>query len=107
MRLRLPPREKRRRWRQGPDTGTQYRSVIFYSNDEQKHIAEAYIAQLDEAKVFSKKIVTQVVPLQAFYEAEGYHQNYFEMHPNDPYIVYNDAPKVANLRKEFPGLYGK
>jgi peptide-methionine (S)-S-oxide reductase len=57
--------------------------------------------------VFSKKIVTQVVPLQAFYEAEGYHQNYFEMHPNDPYIVYNDAPKVANLRKEFPELYGK
>jgi peptide-methionine (S)-S-oxide reductase len=93
--------------RQGPDTGTQYRSVIFYSNDEQRHIAEAYIAQLDQAKVFSKKIVTQVVPLQAFYEAEGYHQNYFEMHPNDPYIVYNDAPKVANLRKEFPELYGK
>ena len=93
--------------RQGPDEGTQYRSVIFYSNDEQKHIAEAYIAQLDQAKVYPRKIVTQVVPLQAFYEAEGYHQNYFEMHPNDPYIVYNDAPKVANLRKEFPELYGK
>jgi len=93
--------------RQGPDTGTQYRSVIFYSNDEQKRIAEAYIAQLDQAKVFSKRIATQVVPLQAFYEAEGYHQNYFEMHPSDPYIVYNDAPKVANLRKEFPELYGK
>jgi len=93
--------------RQGPDEGTQYRSVIFYANDEQKHIAEAYIAQLDQAKVFSGPIVTQVVPLQAFYQAEAYHQNYFEMHPNDPYIVYNDAPKVANLRKEFPELYSK
>ena len=93
--------------RQGPDTGTQYRSVIFYSNDEQKHIAEAYIAQLDQAKVYPHKIVTQVVPLQAFYEAEDYHQNYAEMHPSDPYIVFNDAPKVANLRKEFPELYSK
>jgi peptide-methionine (S)-S-oxide reductase len=93
--------------RQGPDTGTQYRSVIFYSNDEQKHIAEAYIAQLDQAKVFPKKIATQVVPLQPFYEAESYHQNYATIHPNDPYIVYNDAPKVANLRREFPDLYSK
>jgi len=93
--------------RQGPDTGTQYRSVIFYSNDEQKHIAEAYIAQLDQAKVYPRKIVTQVVPLQAFYEAEGYHQNYATIHPSDPYIVFNDAPKVANLRKEFPDLYSK
>jgi len=93
--------------RQGPDTGTQYRSVIFYGNDEQKRIAEAYIAQLDRAKVYPRKIVTQVVPLQAFYEAEDYHQNYFELHPSDPYIVYNDAPKVANLRKEFPELYSK
>ncbi len=93
--------------RQGPDTGTQYRSVIFYSNDEQKHIAEAYIAQLEQAKVFRRPIVTQVVPLQAFYEAEDYHQNYAEMHPSDPYIVFNDAPKVANLRKEFPELYNK
>jgi peptide-methionine (S)-S-oxide reductase len=93
--------------RQGPDTGTQYRSVIFYSNDEQKRIAEAYLAQLNQAKVFSRPIATQVVPLQAFYEAEGYHQNYAEIHPNDPYIVYNDAPKVANLRKEFPDLYNK
>ena len=91
--------------RQGPDDGTQYRSVIFYQNDEQKKIAEAYIAQLNQAKVFRGKIATQVVPLQAFYEAEGYHQNYAEMHPNDPYIFYNDAPKVANLRKEFPELY--
>jgi peptide-methionine (S)-S-oxide reductase len=93
--------------RQGPDSGTQYRSVIFYGNDEQKRIAEAYIAQLNQAKVFSRSIATQVVPLQAFYEAEGYHQNYAEIHPNDPYIVYNDAPKVANLRKEFPDLYNK
>jgi peptide-methionine (S)-S-oxide reductase len=91
--------------RQGPDEGTQYRSVIFYGNDEQKKIAEAYIAQLDQAKVFHRKIATQVTPLQAFYPAEGYHQNYATVHPNDPYIVYNDAPKVANLRKEFPEMY--
>ena len=91
--------------RQGPDEGTQYRSVIFYGNDEQKRIAEAYIAQLDQAKVFRHKIVTQVVALQAFYPAEAYHQNYAAMHPDNPYIVYNDAPKVANLRKEFPELY--
>jgi peptide-methionine (S)-S-oxide reductase len=93
--------------RQGPDEGTQYRSVIFYSNDDQKRIAEAYIAQLDQAKVFRRAIVTQVVPLQAFYPAEAYHQNYATIHPSDPYIVYNDAPKVANLRKEFPDLYNK
>jgi peptide-methionine (S)-S-oxide reductase len=93
--------------RQGPDEGTQYRSVIFYANDEQKKIAEAYIAQLDQARVFSRAIVTQVVPLQAFYQAEGYHQNYATLHPDDPYIVYNDAPKVANLKKEFPDLYAK
>jgi peptide-methionine (S)-S-oxide reductase len=91
--------------RQGPDDGTQYRSVIFYGNDEQKHIAEAYIAQLNEAKIFSRPIATQVVPLTAFYQAEGYHQNYAEIHPNDPYIMFNDAPKVANLRREFPDLY--
>jgi peptide-methionine (S)-S-oxide reductase len=91
--------------RQGPDQGTQYRSVIFYGNDDQKRIAEAYIAQLDRAKVFRGKIATQVTPLQAFYPAEGYHQNYATVHPNDPYIVYNDAPKVANLRKEFPELW--
>lgn len=91
--------------RQDPDEGTQYRSVIFYSNDEQKKIAEAYVAQLGQAKVYKHKIVTQIVPLQAFYPAEGYHQNYAELHPNQPYIVYNDAPKVANLRKEFPEIY--
>jgi peptide-methionine (S)-S-oxide reductase len=93
--------------RQGPDEGTQYRSVIFYTNDEQKRIAEAYIAQLNQAKVFSRPIVTQVAPLQAFYHAEDYHQNYATLHPDNPYIVYNDAPKVANLKKEFPDLYAK
>jgi peptide-methionine (S)-S-oxide reductase len=91
--------------RQGPDEGTQYRSVIFYGNDEQKRIADAYIAQLNQAKIFSKPIATQVVPLKAFYPAEGYHQNYATVHPNDPYILYNDAPKVANLRREFPDMY--
>lgn len=91
--------------RQGPDEGTQYRSVIFYGNEEQKHIAETYIAQLDQAKSFGHKIVTQVVPLKGFYPAEAYHQNYAAMHPDNPYIVYNDAPKVANLRREFPDLY--
>jgi peptide-methionine (S)-S-oxide reductase len=91
--------------RQGPDDGTQYRSVIFYGNDEQKRIAEAYIAQLDQAQVFRRPIATQVVALKAFYPAEAYHQNYATMHPNDTYIMFNDAPKVANLRREFPDLY--
>ena len=91
--------------RQGPDEGTQYRSVIFYANEEQKHIAEGYIAQLDQAKVFSRRIVTQVVPLQGFYPAEAYHQNYAALHPNQPYIVFNDAPKVEHLRQVFPDLY--
>jgi peptide-methionine (S)-S-oxide reductase len=91
--------------RQGPDTGSQYRSSIFYSNDEQKRIAEAYIAQLEQAKVFPRPIVTQIVPLKAFYPAESYHQNYAQLHPDNPYIVYNDAPKVANLRHQFPDLY--
>jgi peptide-methionine (S)-S-oxide reductase len=91
--------------RQGPDTGSQYRSVIFYANDEQKRIAEAYIAQLEKAKVFPRPIVTQVVPLKAFYPAEAYHQDYAARHPDNPYIVFNDAPKVAHLRQEFPELY--
>jgi len=91
--------------RKGPDDGTQYRSVIFYGNDEQKKIAQAYIAQLDQAKSFPRPIVTQVVPLKAFYPAEAYHQNYATLHPNQPYIVFNDAPKVAHLRQEFPDLY--
>jgi peptide-methionine (S)-S-oxide reductase len=91
--------------RQGPDTGSQYRSSIFYGNDEQKRIAEAYIAQLEKARIFSHPIVTQVVALKAFYPAEAYHQDYAERHPDNPYIVYNDAPKVAHLRQEFPDLY--
>jgi peptide-methionine (S)-S-oxide reductase len=91
--------------RQGPDEGTQYRSVIFYNNDGQKRIAEAYIAQLDQARIYRHKIVTEIVPFKAFYPAEAYHQNYATLHPDNPYIVYNDAPKVANLRKEFPDVY--
>ena len=91
--------------RQGPDTGTQYRSAIFYANDEQKKIAESYIAQLEQAKVFDRRIVTQVSPLQAFYPAEAYHQNYAALHPNNLYIVYNDAPKVEHLKQQFPDLY--
>ncbi len=91
--------------RQGPDEGTQYRSSIFYGNDEQRKIAEAYIAQLEQAKVFPRRIVTQVVPLQAFYPAEAYHQDYAARHPDNMYIVYNDAPKVSHLREQFPDLY--
>jgi peptide-methionine (S)-S-oxide reductase len=91
--------------RQGPDEGSQYRSAIFYTSEEQKKIADAYIAQLDKAKVFSRPIVTQVTALQAFYPAEAYHQNYAALHPNQPYIVFNDAPKVAHLKQEFPDLY--
>lgn len=91
--------------RQGPDVGPQYRSAIFYDNDEQKHIAESYIQQLDQAKVFGSRIATQVVPLKAFYEAETYHQDYLVNHPNEPYIVYNDMPKLVNLRTSLPELY--
>lgn len=91
--------------RQGPDEGTQYRSSIFFSNDEQKKIAEAYIAQLDHAQIFPRPIVTKVVPLQGFYPAEAYHQNYATLHPNQPYIVFNDAPKVEHLKQQFPDLY--
>jgi peptide-methionine (S)-S-oxide reductase len=91
--------------RQGPDDGTQYRSVIFYASDEQKKIADAYIAQLDKAHVFPRAIATQVVPLKAFYPAEDYHQNYATLHPNQPYIFFNDAPKVAHLKQQFPELY--
>jgi peptide-methionine (S)-S-oxide reductase len=91
--------------RQGPDVGTQYRSAIFYGNDEQKQVASAYIAQLTTAHAFSAPIVTQVVPLQGFYVAEAYHQDYAQRHPNDPYIVFNDAPKVTHLQQLFPSLY--
>jgi peptide-methionine (S)-S-oxide reductase len=90
--------------RQGPDSGTQYRSAIFYSNEDQKQIAMAYIHQLNNAKVFRKPIVTQVVPLQAFYPAEGYHQNFLALHPDNPYIVTNDLPKLRKLQKQFPTL---
>ncbi len=93
--------------RQGPDEGTQYRSAIFYVDAEQKRVAEAYIQQLDAAKAFRHKIVTQVTPLKAFYAAEGYHQHYFDLHPSQPYIVYNDLPKVKELEKQFPELVAK
>ncbi len=91
--------------RQGPDSGTQYRSAIFYANEEQRRVAQAYIEQLNQAKVFPRPIVTQVVALEAFYEAETYHQNYLEQHPDQPYIMINDLPKVENLRKQLPELY--
>jgi peptide-methionine (S)-S-oxide reductase len=91
--------------RQGPDEGSQYRSAIFYSSDEQKRVADAYIAQLNKTGVFPRPIVTQVTPLQAFYPAEAYHQNYATLHPNQPYIMFNDAPKVEHLRQQFPQLY--
>ena len=90
--------------RQGPDVGTQYRSAIYFVNDEQKKIAQAYVAQLDGAKVFPKKIVTELAPLDVFYPAEAYHQDYLARHPTQPYIVYNDLPKLEALKKEFPSL---
>jgi peptide-methionine (S)-S-oxide reductase len=91
--------------RQGPDQGPQYRSVIFFASPEQQRIAEAYIDQLNNAKVFRKSIVTEVVPLDVFYPAEAYHQDYATHHPTDLYIVINDAPKVERLRQQFPQLY--
>ena len=91
--------------RQGPDVGTQYRSAIFAVNDEQKKVAEAYIAQLNAAKVYKKPIVTKVGPLQAFFPAEDYHQDYLTLHPNQPYIVFNDIPKIENLKKIFADNY--
>ncbi len=91
--------------RQGPDSGPQYRSAIFYGNASQKAAASAYIAQLGRAKVFAKPVVTQVVPLQAFYPAEGYHQDFARLNPNHPYIVVHDAPKVRKLKATLPSLY--
>ncbi|MEH6949836.1 peptide-methionine (S)-S-oxide reductase MsrA [Nitrobacter sp. NHB1] len=91
--------------RQGPDTGTQYRSEIFTLTDEQKTIADAYIAQLDAAKVYNKPIVTKVGTLQGFFPAEAYHQNYLTLHPNQPYIAYYDLPKIRNLKTIFAGNY--
>jgi peptide-methionine (S)-S-oxide reductase len=91
--------------RQGPDHGTQYRSAIFATSDEQLRAAKAYVGQLDKAKVFPQPIVTEIVALPAFYPAEDYHQNYLALHPTQPYIVYNDLPKLANLKTQFPNLY--
>lgn len=91
--------------RQGPDVGTQYRSAIFYSDSEQQRIAQAYIDQLQSAKVYSRSIVTKVVPLSAFYPAEDYHQDYATRHPSEPYIMFNDLPKLANFKVTFPALY--
>jgi len=91
--------------RQGPDTGTQYRSAIFYTSPEQEKIALSTIKKLDASRVYSSPIVTQVVPLKQFYEAEEHHQNYLALHPHQPYIVFNDLPKLDHLRKQFPNLY--
>jgi peptide-methionine (S)-S-oxide reductase len=91
--------------RQGPDVGTQYRSAIFYVDDEQQRIAQAYVAQLTAAKAFPRPVVTQVASLTAFYPAEDYHQNYLALHPTQPYIVFNDLPKLEALKSQFPSLY--
>ena len=91
--------------RQGPDVGSQYRSAIFFTDNAQQKMSQSYIQQLSDARSFSRPIVTQVVPLQEFYPAEAYHQNYLALHPDQPYIVYNDMPKLEHLRKQFPGLY--
>jgi peptide-methionine (S)-S-oxide reductase len=93
--------------RQGPDSGTQYRSAIFTTNDEQKKVTDAYIAQLNAAKVYKKPIVTKVGTLQGFYPAEDYHQDYLTLHPTQPYIAYNDIPKVENLKKLFAENYSE
>lgn len=91
--------------RQGPDTGTQYRSAIFTTSEDQKKVAEAYIAQLNAAKVYGRPIVTKVTSLQGFFPAEAYHQDYLTLHPNQPYIAYNDLPKIENLKKLFAENY--
>src|SRR5574340_1596021 len=91
--------------RQGPDTGTQYRSAIFYANADQKRVAEDYIGQLQKARVFPRPIVTEVAPLKGFYDAEAYHQDYLVHHQTQPYIVINDLPKISNLKQQFPSLY--
>jgi peptide-methionine (S)-S-oxide reductase len=90
---------------QGPDHGTQYRSAIFFSSPEQQRIAQAYVAQLDQAKVFPVPIVTQIAPLNAFYRAEEYHQDYATLNPDNPYIARYDLPKLKDLQHEFPNLY--
>jgi peptide-methionine (S)-S-oxide reductase len=91
--------------RQGPDSGTQYRSAIFPANEEQARVAQAYIAQLDQAHAFAHPIVTRLEPGRAFFPAEDYHQDFLTLNPHNPYIVYNDLPKVAALKRLFPDLY--
>jgi peptide-methionine (S)-S-oxide reductase len=91
--------------RQGSDVGSQYRSAVFYADDGQKRIAEAYIAQLDRSHAFSRPIVTRVDPLKGFYAAEDYHQDYLIHNPTVPYIVYFDIPKIENFKRTFPDLY--
>lgn len=91
--------------RQGPDRGTQYRSAIFFANPQQQQVAQAYIQQLNQAKVFSEPIATQVVPLKGFYDAEAYHQNFAARNPTHPYIVFHDLPKLKQLQAQFPALY--
>lgn len=91
--------------RQGPDTGSQYRSAIFYGNAEQQAAARGYIEQLTVKRAYSRPIVTQLAPLQQFYPAEEHHQNYLALHPSQPYIVFNDMPKLQQLKKQFPNLY--
>ena len=91
--------------RQGPDVGSQYRSAIFYADENQKHIAQAYISQLDQARAFARPIATRVDPLKGFYAAEDYHQDYLIHNPTQPYIALYDIPKIENFRRTFPELY--
>ena len=91
--------------RQGPDEGTQYRSAIFFANDEQKQVAQTYIAQLNKAHLFERPIVTQLNPLERFYVAEDYHQDYIERNPYNPYVMLHDLPQIARLQEQFPNLY--
>lgn len=91
--------------RQGPDVGTNYRSIAFYRDSTQHAAINTFIAELQKRRLYAKPVVTEVIPLATFYEAEGYHQHYMEHHPDQPYIAYNDAPKVAHLKEAFPALY--
>src|SRR5262249_34189887 len=91
--------------RQGPDRGTQYRGDIFYTDADQEKVARAYVAQLEAAKVYANPIVTRIDPLKGFFPAEAYHQDYLSQHPDQPYIVRNDLPKIENLRRLFPKFY--
>ncbi len=93
--------------RQGPDEGTQYRSAIFYASEDQKRVAEAYIQQLNQAKVFKRPIITKLTPLEGFYPAEDYHQDYIAHNPGNPYVIYNDLPKLSELKKKYPDLVTK